>query len=220
MATTKTTTGKAAPASAAKPKVTKAAKAKPAAAKTTAVNANKVAKPAAKPAVVQPTIAKSAEATVASAKVAAADAVKTVEVAAKQVTEGAQKGFDKTVEFTKRQVEGVVKGIDEVVVFNRDNVEAAVASSSAAAKGLETLNAEVTSYARRSFEDGVAVVKALSGAKSAKEWFDIQSSFVKTGYEGFISESTKVNEMAFRVANDVFAPISARVSESLERISK
>ena len=211
MATTKTTTGKAAPASAAKPKVTKAAKAKPAAAKTATVNAKTAAKP---------TVTQSAEATVASAKVAAADAVKTVEVAAKQVTEGAQKGFDKTVEFTKRQVEGVVKGIDEVVVFNRDNVEAAVASSSAAAKGLETLNAEVTSYARKSFEDGVAVVKALSGAKSAKEWFDIQSSFVKTGYEGFISESTKVNEMAFRVANDVFAPISARVSDSLERISK
>lgn len=210
MATTKTTTGKAAPARAAKPKVTKAAKAKPAAAKT-------ATKPAA---VAQPTVTKSAEATVASAKVAAADAVKTVEIAAKQVTEGAQKGFDKTVEFTKRQVEGVVKGIDEVVVFNRDNVEAAVASSSAAAKGLETLNAEVTSYARKSFEDGVAVVRALSGAKSAKEWFDIQSSFVKTGYEGFISESTKVNEMAFRVADDVFAPISARVSDSLERISK
>jgi len=128
------------------------------------------------------------------------------EATTKQVEEFTAEA-QKTME---ENVEKMTKGMEDVAEFGRQNMEAVVTSSKRAAKAAEEMNAEVVAYAKKSYEDGMAAFKELSGVKSMNELFEKQSDFAKTSFEAFVAESTKLNEMATGAAKDCFEPFQAR----------
>lgn len=111
----------------------------------------------------------------------------------------------------KEQFEKLGKGMEEVVAFGQENLDAMMKSSEVAMKAAEGFNAEVTAFSKKSFEDSVAAAKDLTTAKSATDYFDKQSAFMKASFEGFMAQATKMNDMFAKTAKDVSAPINARV---------
>jgi hypothetical protein len=53
----------------------------------------------------------------------------------------------------------------------------------------------------------VQVTKAALGAKSLNEALNLQSSFARRSYDGLLARSTKVGELATKVAQDAVEPI-------------
>lgn len=112
---------------------------------------------------------------------------------------------------TAKVEDQVTKGINEATDFGQQNVDALTKSSEIAAKAAEGISEEITAYAKKSFEDGVAAAQDLASAKTPVEFFEKQSAFATTAFEGFVAQATKMNEIFTAAAKDISAPINTRV---------
>ena len=108
------------------------------------------------------------------------------------------------------------KGIEDVTAFGQLNVDALTKSSEPATKAAEGINEEITSYTKKSFEDGVAAVQDLASAKTAVELFEKQSAFAQAAFDGFVAQATKMNEIFTATAKEVTAPIGERFEAASE----
>ena len=105
---------------------------------------------------------------------------------------------------------------EKIAHFHQSNVEALVKSGRIWATGMQDLSRHVASQAQHSMQDSVSTLRAMTGVKSLKEAFELQSSFARTTLEKAISQSTKLTETGLKLAEQASAPISARVSAAVE----
>jgi phasin family protein len=118
----------------------------------------------------------------------------------------------------KEGIERSIAAMYELNAHSKKNLEAMVASMTAAAKGAETVGARAIAFSKKSVEDQIAASKALASAKSVQEVVELQTSFAKTAFEGFVAE---VNEMAGAMSGTVkeaMSPINERVTAMVERV--
>ena len=102
------------------------------------------------------------------------------------------------------------KGIEDVTAFGQLNIDALTKASELATKAAEGINEEITSYSKKSFDDGVAAATDLASAKTPTELFEKQSAFAQSAFEGFVAQATKMNEIFTAAAKEVTAPIGER----------
>ncbi len=122
----------------------------------------------------------------------------------------------KTSTSKKAETTTAPKGLEDVTAFGQSNIDAFTKASELATKAAEGINAEITSYSKKSFEDGVAAAKDLSSAKTATELFEKQSAFAQSAFEGFVAQATKMNEIFTATAKEVTAPIGERFEAATE----
>ena len=79
--------------------------------------------------------------------------------------------------------------------FGKDNVDAALKSFGAVSKGAQAIAVEAADYAKKSFEQCTATLEKLVGAKTLDKAIEIQTDYLKSAYEGFVAQSTKIGEL-------------------------
>ena len=82
--------------------------------------------------------------------------------------------------------------------------------------GSEGIGAEISAFSKKSFDDSVAAAQELATAKNVTELFEKQAEIAKTYFEGFVKQSTKMNEIFAATAKDMSKPLNARVSAATE----
>jgi phasin family protein len=107
----------------------------------------------------------------------------------------------------------MLANFDEMQKLGKDNVEAALRSFGAASKGFQALAAEVTNYSKKSFEDGTAAVERLMGAKTLEKAIEVQAEYVKSAYEGFVAQSTKIGELYADIAKESYKPFQGYLAK-------
>ena len=107
----------------------------------------------------------------------------------------------------------MIKNLDEVQKLGKDNVEATLKSVGAASKAFQAIAAEVTNYAKKSFEDGTAAMERLLGAKTFEKAIEVHSEYVKTSYEGFVTEATKLGELYADLAKESYKPFEGYLAK-------
>lgn len=95
--------------------------------------------------------------------------------------------------------------------IGKDNVDAALKSLGAVTKGVQAITVETADYAKKSFEQSTAVLEKLLGAKSLDKAIEIQTDYVKSSYEGFVAQSSKIGELAANTAKEAFKPFEGFV---------
>jgi phasin family protein len=110
------------------------------------------------------------------------------------------------------QLEKVSKGFEGLSTFGQDNVEAVVKSSEVAAKAFEGIGSEISAYSKKAFEDSVAAAQDFAAAKTMTELFEKQTAFAQSQFEGWLHQTTKMNEIMAAAAKDISAPLGKRVS--------
>src|SRR5262244_2131460 len=100
----------------------------------------------------------------------------------------------------------MLKNVDELQKYGKDNVEATLKSFGAASKGFQAIAAEVSNYSKKTFEDGTAAMERLLGAKTLEKAIEVQSDYVKTSYEGFVAQATKLGELYADLAKEAYKP--------------
>ena len=148
----------------------------------------------------------------------------TVEAVVKAGTEAATKGYEQALQMTKEQVEkastAMFKGYDEFSALNKDTIDAYVTSGKIFAKGVESLNREIFSFAQSAMETNVASAKAIFGARNVREMLEVQAEQSRANFDNFVAESTKIAEMSVAVANEAVEPIQARMKVTVEKMLK
>jgi phasin family protein len=105
---------------------------------------------------------------------------------------------------------------EKIVQFHQGNVEAMIRSSHIWATGLQDLSKHVASQAQHSMQDTVSTFRAMTGVKSLKEAFELQSSYARTAFEKAMTQSTKLTQTGLTLAEQASAPITARVNAAVE----
>jgi phasin family protein len=212
-----------APAARAAPKAAEApkpaAKAAPAKAAAKPARARKAAAPKAKP------VRKPVRAAAAAAKRTATvtqqiqiKGTRNMKNEANKIADRAQAVFGDINERARTQIERNTRLAEELTNLSKGNIEAVVASTKVAAKGLETIGQEVAEYSRKSFEDASAALKGFAEAKSATDFFRLQSDFARTQFDSLVAESSRLSETMLKLAGDVAQPLTNRASVAADKV--
>src|SRR5262245_1699339 len=100
----------------------------------------------------------------------------------------------------------MLKNFDDVQKIGKDNMDVAMKSFGAVSKGFQAIAAEVADYSKKSFEQGTATLEKLMGAKSVDKAVEVQSDYIKSTYEGFVAEATKIGELYADIAKESYKP--------------
>jgi phasin family protein len=157
------------------------------------------------------------EASVAASK-------ETMEAVMKAGSQAASKSYEQAVAMAQEQVEkassSMFKGYDDVASYGKDNVDAYVQSTAVFAKGMEAMGKELMTFAQSALEANVANTKAMFGAKTVGELFELQTDFSRNHFDSLVSESAKLTELSMNLANDAMQPIQLRVNATVEQLMK
>ncbi len=148
---------------------------------------------------------------------------KMIETTVMDIKEGVAKataGFEATQTKMKEGVEKAMKTAEELVAFNQGNIEALVKASQIWASGMQDLSKHLAATAQASLDESMSALKALTGVKSLKDAFELQSSFARAALEKSLAESGKLTDASFKLTEQALAPITARVTVAVEKFAK
>jgi phasin family protein len=154
---------------------------------------------------------------------AEAETTKSIETTVTNLKAGIEKttaGFEATQAKMKEGVEKVMKTAEELVAFNQGNLEAIVKSGQIWATGMQDLSKHIAAAAQASMDESMSAFKALTGVKSLKDAFELQSSFARAALEKSLTESGKLTDASFKLTEQALAPITARVNVAVEKFAK
>lgn len=100
----------------------------------------------------------------------------------------------------------MIGGLDDLQKAGKENVDVAMKSANAFTKGFQALAAETADYSRHSFESGAKAFEKLVAAPSLDKAMEVQTAFLRTAYEGYVSQATKVGEIVQAMTRDACKP--------------
>ena len=107
----------------------------------------------------------------------------------------------------------MLKNFEDFQKLGKDNVDTCMKQFGTVSKGWQAIATEFADFSKKSFEDGSAALEKLFGAKSLEKAIEVQSDYVKTTYEGFIAEATKLGELYTDLAKETYKPYEGMIAK-------
>jgi len=107
----------------------------------------------------------------------------------------------------------MLKNFEDIQKLGKDNMDTAMKQFGTVSKGWQAIATEYADYSKKSFEAGSAALEKLFGAKSFEKAIEIQSDYVKTTYEGFVAEATKLGELYTDLAKESYKPLEGMIAK-------
>jgi phasin family protein len=143
---------------------------------------------------------------------------KTVE-GLKQSAETATAGLETAQAQLKQGYDRAMKTAEDFAKFQQGNLEAMMKASQIFATGWQDITKHVAANAKASMEEGVSAFRALTTVKSLKEAIELQTNFAKASMEKAMSEGSKLTETSLKLAEQAYAPLTARVNAAVETLT-
>src|ERR1700704_5763452 len=105
----------------------------------------------------------------------------------------------------------MVKNLEDMQKFGKENVDATLKSFGVLSQSAQAIAVEVADYSKKAFEEGAAATEKLIGAKSLDKVIEVQTSYLKSAYEGFLSQSAKLGELYAGLAQETRKPFESYV---------
>ncbi|TCD13225.1 phasin family protein [Oricola cellulosilytica] len=96
--------------------------------------------------------------------------------------------------------------------IGKEMMDNSLKSYAAVTKGLQAIATEATDYSKKSYEDGAAAFEKLAATKSLEKAMEVQSEYVKSAYEAFVAEATKMGELYTDLAKEAYKPFENAVA--------
>ncbi len=132
----------------------------------------------------------------------------------------ARAATEKGMNQANKAAQGMFKAGEEAAAFGRGNMEALAKSAQAYVSGVQDIGRQAAAMAQGLTEQALEGAKALSNVRSLKEAAEIQANLARAAFERTVSETTKLQEAALKVAEQSFAPLSARMTAAAEKMSR
>ena len=89
----------------------------------------------------------------------------------------------------------------------KDNLDLVVKNFGTASQGAQAIAKETTDFAKTAFEHGSSTFTQLAGTKSVEKALELQTSYAKGAYEGFVAYATKIGSMYADLAKESMKPL-------------
>jgi len=106
---------------------------------------------------------------------------------------------------------------DQMQKLGKDSMDMAMASFGAWTKNAQAIATEVADYSKKSFEGSAAAWEKLLGAKSLDKFMEVQSAYLKSSYEDFVAESTKLGELYADLAKEAYKPFEGMMKAPMAK---
>ena len=133
---------------------------------------------------------------------------------------GAHAAKEKGMGQINRTADGLFKAAEEAAAFGRGNVEALAKATQIYVAGVQDLSRQAMAMVQGLTEQTLESAKALGGVRSLKEAAEVQAGLARSAFERAVSEGTKLQESALKVAEQSFAPLSARMTLAVEKMGR
>jgi hypothetical protein len=110
--------------------------------------------------------------------------------------------------------EDMIQQFDHIQKFGQDNLDTVMKTLGTVSKGAQAIAVETADYAKKSFEHSTTTLEKLAGAKSFDKAIEIHADYVKSSFEGFVAQSTKLGELYQAVAKEAFKPFEGLVAKA------
>ena len=107
----------------------------------------------------------------------------------------------------------MLKNFEDFQKLGKDNMDTCMKQFGTVSKGWQAIATEVADYSKKSFEHGTATLESLLGAKSLEKAIEIQTDYVKTAYEGFVAQSSKLGELYTDLAKETYKPLEGMIAK-------
>ena len=104
--------------------------------------------------------------------------------------------------------------MDQMNKFGQDSMDMALNSFGAWTKNAQAIASEVADYSKKAFEDSAAAWEKLIGAKSLEKAMEVQNEYLKSSYEDFIAQSTKLGELYVDLAKEAYKPFEGMLAKT------
>jgi len=143
------------------------------------------------------------------------------------MTTAKAKVADKTasvIETTQDQfakaAETQLKAADEIAAFGKSNVDAFIQAGTIFFHGFEEIARAMVGITQAQVEASMTTAKSLITAKTVTELTDLQNAYAKSTFDHAVAEATHLSELAIKITNEAIEPLSARVTATIEQMSK
>lgn len=103
---------------------------------------------------------------------------------------------------------------DQMQKMSKDSMDMAMASFGAWSKNAQAIATEVADYSKKSFEGSAAAWEKLMGARSLEKAMEVQSEYLKSSYEDFVAQSTKLSELYTDFAKEAYKPFEGAMAKA------
>jgi phasin family protein len=103
---------------------------------------------------------------------------------------------------------------DQMQKMSKDGMDMAMASFGTWTKNAQAIATEVADYSKKSFEGSAAAWEKLMGAKSLEKAMEVQSEYLKSSYEDFVAQSTKLSELYAGLAKEAYKPFEGVMTKA------
>jgi hypothetical protein len=114
----------------------------------------------------------------------------------------------------------MIKNFEEFQTLGKTNIETATVSATVLNEGLQTIAAEVADYSQKAFQDTTKVVEKALAAGSVKDAVEIQMSYARDAYEGYVAELNKIGSLYVDVAKKAYKPYEAQFAKTAKQPAK
>ena len=101
--------------------------------------------------------------------------------------------------------------------LGQTNVDSAMRMFGDWNKGWQAITSEMTDYSKRAFQDGQATFEKLINAKTMEQIMEIQTSYARRSYEGYMQQLTKMGSMYSSYGQEAYKPV-ARAVQSVQSV--
>jgi hypothetical protein len=95
---------------------------------------------------------------------------------------------------------------DQMNKFGKDSMDMALTSFGTWTKNAQAIATEVADYSKKSFEGSAAAWEKLMSTKSLDKAMEVQTEYLKSSYEGFVAEATKLGALYTDLAKEAYKP--------------
>lgn len=102
---------------------------------------------------------------------------------------------------------------EDMQKFSKDSMAMAMSSLGTFSKSAQAIAVEVVDYSKKSAEVSAAAWEKLLGAKSLEKAMEVQSEYLKSSYEDFVAEATKLGELYVDLAKEAYKPFEGAMAK-------
>jgi hypothetical protein len=110
----------------------------------------------------------------------------------------------------------MIQNFETIQKQGQESMDVAMKSVNAMTKGFQEIAKETADFSKKQFETSAAAAEKLMATKSMEKAFEVQADYVKTSYEAFVAQATRMGELYADMAKQAYKPyetIAAKVAK-------
>ena len=104
--------------------------------------------------------------------------------------------------------------MDQMNKFGQDSMDMAMSSFGAWTRNAQAIATEVADYSKKSFDGSAAAWQKLLNAKSLEKAMEVQNEYLKSSYEDFVAEATKLGTLYADLAKEAYKPFEGAFAKA------